>query len=382
MKRESQIESLEELLRLRARKSHFLGDSWEKISVKQYFDQAQFEKEVNSIIKTEPFVALHGKELAEPGSFVTQSIANTPVLITRDDAGKAQAYLNVCRHRGAELVGEASGCRKRFSCPYHAWTYAANGDLLYVPHEESGFPGMDKENLGLFKLPTQEYAGWIWVILNSAIDIDIASYLGGLDKEFCSIGAEQHSIFQDDSFICNANWKLLIEGGIEAYHFKVAHRDTIAQFFENNLSSYQQFESHLRSVLPRSSLSELSEIPQSDWKINKYANVLYTLFPTSQFLIQEDHFVWIQLTPISAESTHVRLATVVSDQSNIEESQKHWSNNHDLTLATLKEDFAIGEGIQRGIQSGANRELNFGRFESALACFNNTVAERTKEHNK
>lgn len=42
-------------------------------------------------------------------------------------------------------------------------------------------------------------------------------------------------------------------------------------------------------------------------------------------------------------------------------------------MATLKEDFDIGEGIQAGLASGANDTLQFGRFEGALDSFNQTV---------
>ena len=42
---------------------------------------------------------------------------------------------------------------------------------------------------------------------------------------------------------------------------------------------------------------------------------------------------------------------------------------------TLDEDFTLGEGIQRGMSSGANTHLNFGRFEGALARFNQFVDE-------
>ena len=51
----------------------------------------------------------------------------------------------------------------------------------------------------------------------------------------------------------------------------------------------------------------------------------------------------------------------------------YWQRNHDLTVRTLKEDFAIGEGIQRGFATGANEHLNYGRFEGALARFNEAV---------
>ena len=32
-----------------------------------------------------------------------------------------------------------------------------------------------------------------------------------------------------------ANWKILVEGGIESYHFRIAHKDTIGPFFQDNL---------------------------------------------------------------------------------------------------------------------------------------------------
>ena len=51
----------------------------------------------------------------------------------------------------------------------------------------------------------------------------------------------------------------------------------------------------------------------------------------------------------------------------------HWRRNHDITVRTLAEDFAIGESIQGGLSSGANEELRFGRFEGALDRFNRTV---------
>ena len=41
------------------------------------------------------------------------------------------------------------------------------------------------------------------------------------------------------------NWKLLVEVGLEAYHFKVAHRNTIGPFFTDNQSTYQAFGPHI-----------------------------------------------------------------------------------------------------------------------------------------
>ena len=62
------------------------------------------------------------------------------------------------------------------------------------------------------------------------------------------------------------------------------------------------------------------------------------------------------------------------------ERERRWQLNHELTVRTLKEDFAIGEGIQRGLQSGANEHLNYGRFEGALDRFNRSVDAAIASH--
>ena len=64
------------------------------------------------------------------------------------------------------------------------------------------------------------------------------------------------------------------------------------------------------------------------------------------------------------------------DRLESEEDLSHWANNQEMTWTTLDEDFSIGENIQAGLKSGANEVLTFGRFEGALAAFNENVNTR------
>jgi phenylpropionate dioxygenase-like ring-hydroxylating dioxygenase large terminal subunit len=347
--------------------------------VAPYTDQEQFRMEREKLFEREPTITLHSSELPDPGSFVTTRIAGRTAVIVRGDDGVVRAFHNVCRHRGAELVDEDSGCRKRFSCPYHAWTWNNAGQLIAVPHEASGFPGLEREAFGLHRFACEEYSGWIWVSLSRDEPLDVRAHLGELDGDIRAMEAESHVIFESTRLDIAANWKLLVEGGIESYHFRVAHRDTIAPLFLDNLSSYQCFGRHLRSVLPRSNLPELRDKPREQWDIGRYANVLYTLFPGPQFLVQDDHFVWIQSTPVAPGRTELRLATVIPRESHTLERESYWRKNHALTLYTLKEDFELAQGIQRGFACGGNEFLNFGRFEGALQRFSQFVADALAE---
>ncbi len=375
MKQQTQVELIKELLELHETKTPYLDAEWVKEPLDRYFDPGFFRREQDRIFRALPQIAAHSSELPDPGSFITLEMGGKPLLLVRDHEGQARAFLNVCRHRGAQLVGESSGCKKRFSCPYHAWTWSSDGKLIGVPHEKTGFPDMDRDQFGLHTVQCEEYAGWVWVSFNADEPLDVKAHLGDLDGDIRSIDAGSHFIFESTTKDIAANWKILVEGGIEAYHFRVAHSATIAPLFLDNLSSYQTFGRHMRSILPRSSMSEMSSQSTDDWDIGKHANILYTLFPGSQFLVQEDHFVWIQSIALGPDLTRLRLATVVPTSEDTPEKEHYWRRNHSLTMQTLDEDFTLGEGIQKGLQSGANEHLNFGRFEGALATFNEFVDE-------
>ena len=375
MKKATQIELLNELLELHDDKSPFLDDNWETTGLDRYLSPEFFAREREHISRTLPQIVAHSSELADAGAFITVELAGRPLLLSRDEAGVTRAFYNVCRHRGAQLVTERAGCKQRFSCPYHAWTYNSAGQLIGVPHEKTGFPGLNREEYGLHAVPCEEYAGWIWVSLATEERINVQSHLGSLATDIIAMEADSHVIFETTALDIAANWKILVEGGIESYHFRVAHKDTIAPLFLDNLSSYRCFGRHIRSILPRSTLPELKDQPEAAWELGAHSNVLYSLFPGSQFLVQEDHFIWIQGMPIAPDRTRLRLSTLIPGQADIPERQDYWRRHHQLTMKTLAEDFALAEGIQGGLDSGANSHLNFGRYEGALAQFNRFVDE-------
>ena len=375
MERQTELALIRELISLHEQKSPYLDEHWERPTTERYKSQAIFDREREQIARKLPQIAALSSQLAEPGSYLSMELAGLPLLLVRDESGEARAFYNVCRHRGAQLVTERQGCKNRLRCPYHAWTWNTSGELIGVPHEKTGFPGLDRGEFGLHTVACEEYAGWIWVCLDESAEIDVASHLGELAPDMLAMNAGDNVIFDTKEREVTANWKILVEGGIESYHFRVAHSNTIAPLFLDNLSSYRCFGRHIRSVLPRSTLPGLAEQAEETWSIAKHANVLYSLFPGSQFLVQEDHFVWIQGIPLAPDRTLLRLSTVIPAELNTEEMAGYWRRNHDLTMVTLDEDFDIGESIQHGINGGINEHLNFGRFEGALARFTDFVDE-------
>ena len=375
MDRALELYLIEELLGLKEAKTHFLDQAIEFNSVDHYQSEIHFNDERESIFARLPAVAAHVCEIPNPGDFVKREVAGRSIIVTRDTEGKARAFLNVCRHRGTQLVSEESGCRHRFTCPYHAWTYANSGELVSAPHLESGFPELDKAQYSLKALQCDERFGFIWVVANHGVTVDFEQYVAPIANEAEALDLADMAIAREEKKIHKSNWKILVEGGLESYHFKVAHRKTIGPYFEDNLSSYQMLGDHMRSVLMRSSMHTLKDLPPSQWRLRDHANIIYTFFPTTQLLVQQDHIVWINSRPISATETELRLVTL-APITRLEDDE-YWDKNHRITSNTLNEDFLIGESIQAGLATGANEHMTFGRFEGALPEFNRVVKRYT-----
>src|SRR3954452_2574211 len=62
------------------------------------------------------------QQLPRVGDTIVTRVGDQSILVTRSGAGTIYAFYNVCRHRGAELLGEG-GSYPFFRCPYHAWGY-------------------------------------------------------------------------------------------------------------------------------------------------------------------------------------------------------------------------------------------------------------------
>ncbi len=378
MDRQTEIALIKEIIGLADQNSAFLDDTIAHSPIARYASPERFERERAMIFRRKPVIAAQSSELDGARAFLTKEFLGLPVLLTRDDAGKVHAFLNVCRHRGARLERNATGCKRVFTCPYHAWSWTNEGDLRGVPHEAQGFPDLPRAERGLRRLPAAEAHGFIWIIANpDAADMpDIDTWLAGLGDDLNWIGLADHRIAALEEIDIAANWKLLMEGGMEAYHFRVAHKHTIGPYFPDNLLTYTMFGPHMRAILPRISMPDLRAVPEDQWQIRRDANMVITLMTNTQLLVQQDHVMWFHFEPVSEALTHMRMATLVPRSApETDEMQAHWDKNQKITVTALMEDFELGEEIQTGFASRGNPSHLFGRFEGALNRFNLTVEE-------
>ena len=99
----------------------------------------------------------HESQAAKPGDYFVSCMGEESVILCRDRAGQLHVFLNSCRHRGMKVCRYDEGNTPVFTCPYHGWSYAADGSLVGVPYFEDAYhEQLDKSKWGLVEVAQLE----------------------------------------------------------------------------------------------------------------------------------------------------------------------------------------------------------------------------------
>jgi phenylpropionate dioxygenase-like ring-hydroxylating dioxygenase large terminal subunit len=168
-------------------------------------------------------------ELPEPGSFVTTSVGDMPVVVSRDAGGALHAFENRCAHRGALICMQPRGKAERFACVYHNWTYDHAGNLAHVAFRDGiagkgGLPADAKpEGNAPRKLRVAALNGLVFGTLSPDVP-PLEDYIGPevlprlkrvLRKPLKLLGAYTQ--------VLPCNWKLYMDNVKDSYHASLLH---------------------------------------------------------------------------------------------------------------------------------------------------------------
>ena len=196
-----------------------------------YTDPDLFAHECQTILRRGWHCLGRVDELANEGDYFTAQLLDEPLIVTRHN-GEVRVLSNVCRHRGMP-VASGQGTAKRFVCPYHAWTYGPDGQLLRAARMKNA--DFDLKACALPSFPCVERFGFIYVSLEDTPS-DFDGELAGLDTLVGPYDPSAFRIVHAAQEVWRTNWKCLVENFMEGYHLSVVHPQTLHGYTPTGLS--------------------------------------------------------------------------------------------------------------------------------------------------
>jgi phenylpropionate dioxygenase-like ring-hydroxylating dioxygenase large terminal subunit len=334
-----------------------------KVPATSYRDPARWEVEMERIYRRSPLAVALSCDVPEPGDYDTVEIAQRPLLIVRGDDGVVRTFLNICRHRGAQ-VGEGCGHTRRFTCPYHSWVYDTRGRLVGVPGRDT-FGELDVS--GLVELTTHERAGVVLAVLTPGLDFDPAEWMAGMDEALELLRLHELHRYPVLTELESPNWKLTADGYVDGYHLGYLHSSTIGEKSITNRNTYDLFGPHVRIGFANKPITQIRDTPESEWPpMWEIMSMVHYLFPNVSISGQPGRPLMVSRLlpgPTPDRSTtaqyHYYRQPVEGDEAVATAEARRLL----YAQVTGDEDFVTGFKINRGLGAMADDHIRFGRNE-------------------
>lgn len=353
-----------------------MADSVLEVDGTFYTDESQWRAECEFLERT-PAVAVPTAMLREPNQYVARTVNNNRrILITRDEDGKAHVFLNACRHRGAAIIADGSGCQNRFSCPYHNWTYASNGALKGIPFQQ-GFEGVDKNTHGLFELPSEEKYGFIWYVLDTQSTINVDDWFGDFAAELAQWNYADFEYISHRHYDIEANWKNGLEAFTEFYHFQFVHANSVVgQGTISNVTGFDAFGYHSRLLSPLATIRELNDDPQP-FVGSQHLGVIYNVFPNLVIANSPLGLEFLHFMPgASPDKAMLYYLGMANARIQDEETRQGYEGLFDNMQQVVSEDLGVITACSNGLQNGLP-SIVIGRNEPGTQHFIKSVKANT-----
>ncbi|GFM31435.1 SRPBCC family protein [Novosphingobium sp. PY1] len=164
--------------------------------------------------------AAREEDLPEPGDFVVYENAGRTYLVVRQEDGSIRAMHNVCLHRGRKLRTE-DGSADKFVCPFHGFAWNKDGSFNSMPCQWD-FPHLKEKEMGLPEAEVGRWAGYVFIREEKG-GPSLEEYLAPLPEHFKRWRHEECATVMRVAKEVPANWKVVMEAFMEAWHTIVTH---------------------------------------------------------------------------------------------------------------------------------------------------------------
>jgi len=299
---------LDALLDALARNAALPDELAEATPPQVYVSPEFLELELDEIFNHEWFCVGRVDEFVDPGNYRTMTIGRDPVIVLRDRGGVLRAMSNICRHRMTTLLEGAGTLKGRITCPYHAWTYDLDGQLIGAGYMRDNF---DKGDVCLPQFPVETWNGWVYVSLDPDA-APLAPRLGPLTERLANYNLPEYETLFRAEEIWDTNWKILVQNFTEGYHLFVAHKDTIEPAMPTRLANAMHGGAGF-SLYEQGRVAGVSYELSSDMAVENAAltedeknkAVLFGVFPCHVVSVVAERTFWLSLQPHGTDQVKV-----------------------------------------------------------------------------
>lgn len=384
------------------------------IPAEYYYEMEHYRKDEEYIGENFWLLADHVSRVAEPGDFFVFKFGlGQSAIVVRNESGDIKAFHNICRHRGSRLcrhdedprpdddrlsvrqLGER-GRTQIFRCPYHAWLYDLDGNLIDAYDTPDEF---DRAENGLISCHLHIAAGHIFLNFSRNAEPppfdDVFGY--GFERISRNFDMATLKVGTRKSYQMKANWKLGLENFMECYHCGPSHDNLVTTHnWDYSLSGGRRerwdkrvadwlgpelaadrgsgsggpYDGELNPGFFTGSVDGKPLAPLlpgiEDWTHD--TDIAITWFDTGYWQTYDDHIVVARFTPRGPELTDVEIFwlvhpdAVAGEDFDPEKLRELW----DITII---EDTWIVENNHLGIKSNGYRPGRYTKHEEQPSFF-------------
>ena len=339
-----------------------------------------FDAETEKVFSNNWICVCHESELNEASGCHRVNACGSQLILLRGDNNQIKAFHNFCRHRGSELVTQENcgSIGQRIQCPYHAWTYDRNGNLVSAPNmnDQKGF---ERSEFGLKQVDCGSWYGFVFVRFRSDEKANLQSldqFMEPLESHAQDWSFSQLKVAKTIEYKVTANWKLIFQNYSECYHCPTVHPAL------NQLTPFQGASNdvHEGPILGGPmQLSEDSQTMSNDGKAvgqilpeldadQQKAVAYYTVFPSFFLSAHPDYVLIHRIERTSCDETSV-VCQFLFHSDSITMPGFDPQRAVDFWDLTNRQDWEVCELAQRGIKNAAYEPGPYSDLESVVAAF-------------
>ncbi len=348
------------------------------LPARAYWDQEQFDAELTQLRSLWQFAGF-AHQLREHNDFLVREIGGRSVVV-QNFQGELHAFQNVCSHRFSRIQTASCGNRA-LQCPYHGWTYNADGIPAGIP-KRPRFDDLTPESCDKLRLERWRVAscGNLVFVTQNLAAAPLAEHLGDAYSTIERLTSALGELVDTNEIHIEANWKILVENTLESYHVNFVHEETFrrlgagdGQFGWQGLHS--SWSTSVSADLIKAMARPLKTLAARPFPVDGYFHQLVfpnvTLATTFGTTFGIQHFE--PLTPTSSRFTSYVFATALPAATPLQETiLKTLSLSAvDFNRRVFEEDRVVCEFVQQGSRETerqgmlSDEEARVGAFQRA-----------------